>query len=58
MKEDAWQADLKINVVKSDMKKLSIKEKIAKFFELKQLQQQFKTLCNQDRKINDEVKVH
>ena len=38
IKEDVWQADLKIDVVKEDMKKLSIKEKIANFVELQQLQ--------------------
>ena len=47
-KEDAWQDDLKIIAVKADMKKLSIKEKIAKVVELKQLQQQVKTLHDQE----------
>ena len=37
IKEDACQTDLNTIVVKADMKKLSIKEKIAKVVELKKL---------------------
>ena len=37
------------------MKKLDIKEKIEKEVELKQLQQQVKNLCDQDKKRNEEV---
>ena len=37
------------------MKNLLIKEKIAKVVELKKLQQQVKTLRNQEQKINEEV---
>ena len=39
IKEDACQTDLNITMVKEDMKKLSIKENIAKVVELKQIQQ-------------------
>ena len=38
IKEEVQQADLKIATVKADMKKLSLKEKVAKVVELKQLQ--------------------
>ena len=55
IKEDARQADLKITTVKADMKKLSIKEKIAKVVELKQLQQEVKNLHDQEQKRNEEV---
>ena len=37
IKEDAWHADLKIIVVKANMKKLPIKENLAKVAELKKL---------------------
>ena len=38
IKEDARQAELRIAMVKADMKKFSLKEKVAKVVELKQLQ--------------------
>ena len=37
------------------MEKLSIKEKIAKVTELKQLQQKVKNICDQEQKRNEEV---
>ena len=43
IKEYVWQANLKISVVKEDIKKLPIKEKSAKVVELKQLQQEVRT---------------
>ena len=46
--EAAHHAVLKIVTVKVDMKKLSIKEKIAKVSKLKQLQQEVKTLRNKE----------
>ena len=58
IKEDAWKTNLNITTVKEDMKKLSIKERITKVVELKQLQQEVKTLCKQEQKRNDEMTKH
>ena len=44
-----------IVAIKEEIKKLPIKEKIAKFVELKQLQEQVRTLCNQEIKRNQET---
>ena len=55
IKEGTCQNDLKITTVKEDMKKLLIKEKIAKVAKLKQLQHPVKALCDQEKKINEEV---
>ena len=45
-------------MVKVDMKKLSLKEKVVKVVELKQLQQEFQALCDQECTRNDEVATH
>ena len=58
IKEYAPQADLKITTVNAYMKNLLIKERITKVTELKQLQQEEKTLPDQDKKRNDEVTEH
>ena len=58
IKEDAWQDDLKITTVKVDMKKLPIKERSVKVSNLNQLQQEVKTLHDQEQKRNDEIIEH
>ena len=40
------------------MKKLLIIEKIAKVVELKQLEEEVKTLHNKEKSMNDEVTAH
>ena len=40
------------------MKKLSLKEKVAKVVELKQLQQEVQALHDQEKRRNDEVTAH
>ena len=58
IKEYAQQTDLKITAVKEHMNNLSIKQRITKVTKLKQLQQEVKTLCNQEHKRNDEITEH
>ena len=58
IKKDVHQPNLKLIAVKADMKKLPIKERSVKVAELKQLQQEVKTLRNQEQKINDEFTEH
>ena len=55
IKEYARQYDLKITIVKVDMKKLSIKERITNIAELKQLQQEVENLYEKEQKRNDDV---
>ena len=56
--EDIVQIELKIEAVKANMKKMPIKENIAKVVELKQLQQQVKNMRNKDHNRNNEVTTH
>ena len=53
--EDVHQNELKITAVKEYMKKLPIKENIAKVVELKKLQKQVKTLRKKEQHRNEEV---
>ena len=48
--KEARQAEMKIEIVKAYMKKLPIKEKIAKFIELKQLSSKSKISVTKSRK--------
>ena len=49
IREDAWKANEKIIVVKTEMKKFPLKDKVTKMAEIKQLQQEVQALCDQER---------
>ena len=58
IKENMWRADEKITTAKAEMKKLSLKEKVKKMVDTKQLQQEVKFVCDEEYKRNNEIIEH
>ena len=58
IREYAWKANDKIIVVKAEMIKISLKDKVANVSEVNHLQQEVQVLRDQERTRNYEVAAH